>query len=86
MRERQSKGQRRKESDRGSWQTMQAAKAWFMSRGDDAFTTTQRAYGAIYGMVQRNAAMLSFVKAFWVMAVVFFLIIPAVAILGSVSV
>ncbi len=67
--------------DREAWQMLQAAKNWFMSRGDDAVTATQRAYGAIYGMIQRHAMMLSFVEAFWIMAVLFVLIIPAVAIL-----
>src|SRR5512146_2997277 len=64
--------------DPEAWRVLNAAKAWFMSRGDDAYTATQRAYGAIYGMVQRQAAMLSFVEAFWVMAVVFVIMIPAV--------
>ncbi len=67
--------------DPQTWQMLQAAKLWFISRGADAHTATQRAYGAVYGMVQRHAAMLSFVEAFWVMAVVFFLMIPAVLIL-----
>lgn len=67
--------------DPQTWQTLQSAKAWFMSRGDDAFTAAQRAHGAIYGMVQRHAMMLSFVEAFRIMAIVFILMIPAVLIL-----
>ena len=69
--------------DPQTWQMLQNAKAWFMSRGDDAFTATQRAHGAIYGMVQRHAMMLSFVEAFWIMAVVFALMIPAVFVLRA---
>ena len=67
--------------DRETWLMLQNAKAWFMSRGDDVFTATHRAYGAIYGMVQRHAMMLSFVEAFWIMTVLFVLMIPAVAVL-----
>jgi len=67
--------------DPETWQMLQAARAWFISRGADAHTATERAYGAVYGMVQRHAAMLSFVEAFWVMAMVFFLMIPFVFIL-----
>src|SRR5512146_515201 len=47
-------------------QMLRAAKEWFISRGSDPHTATMRAYGALYGMVQRHAAMLSFVEAFWV--------------------
>ncbi len=57
--------------DPETWQMLQAARAWFQGRGVDVHTATQRAYGAIYGMVQRHAAMLSFVEAFWIMAVMF---------------
>ena len=67
--------------DPESWKTLQAAKAWFISRGDDPFTAAQRAYGAVYGMIQRHAAMLAFLEAFWVMAVIFAVMIPAVFIL-----
>ena len=67
--------------DPQAWQMLQNARTWFMSRGDDAFTATQRAVGAVYGMVQRHAMMLSFVEAFWIMSVVFALMIPAVFLL-----
>lgn len=67
--------------DPETWQMLQAARHWFMSRGADAHTATQRAYAAVYGTVQRHAAMLAFVEAFWVMAVLFFLMIGLVLIL-----
>ena len=67
--------------DPETWQMLQAAKAGFISRGADPHTATQRAYGAMYGMVQRHAAMLSFVEAFWVMAVLFFAMIALVLVL-----
>ena len=69
--------------DHQAWQTLQNAKAWFISRGDDPYTAMQRAYAAVYGMVQRHAMMLSFGEAFWIMAVSFFVMIPTVAILRS---
>jgi len=67
--------------NRGTWQMLQATRAWFVSLGADPSTATQQAYGAVYGMMQRQAAMLSFVEAFRVMAVVFLLMIPVVFIL-----
>jgi DHA2 family multidrug resistance protein len=67
--------------DPQTWQMLQNARAWFQSHGSDAHTAARQAYGAVYGMVQRHAAMLSFVEAFWVMAVLFALMIPIVFIL-----
>jgi DHA2 family multidrug resistance protein len=67
--------------DPETWRVLQSARAWFQGRGADAHTAAQQAYGAIYGMVQRHAAMLSFVEAFWVMAVLFALMVPVVFIL-----
>ncbi|MFB3814157.1 MAG: DHA2 family efflux MFS transporter permease subunit [Terriglobales bacterium] len=60
----------------GLWRSMQA-------QGADGYTATRQALGAIYGMVQRHAAMLSFVDAFWVMGVVFALMLPFVAVLRN---
>jgi MFS transporter, DHA2 family, multidrug resistance protein len=59
---------------------LQQMKAYFISRGSDAYTAGQQATGAIYGMVQKHAAMLSFVDAFWVMAVIFVVVIPMAAV------
>jgi DHA2 family multidrug resistance protein len=67
--------------DPETWRMLQSAQAWFISRGADAHTAAQRAYGALYGTVQRHAAMLSFVEAFSVMAVMFLLMMPFVFIL-----
>ena len=53
-------------------------KAYFISRGSDAYTATKQATAAIYGMVQKHAAMMSFVEAFWVLAVIFMVVIPLV--------
>jgi DHA2 family multidrug resistance protein len=50
----------------------------FMAAGADAVTATNRAYGAMFGMVQRQAAMVSFVGLFQFLAVLFLLMIPLV--------
>ncbi len=50
--------------------------SWFQQQGADSYTASRRALGAMYLMVQRQAYMLSFVEAFWVMAVLFFAMMP----------
>ena len=47
-----------------------------VARGGDPTTALQRAYGVIWGMVQRQASMVSFVDTFLVMSVVFLLMLP----------
>jgi DHA2 family multidrug resistance protein len=47
-----------------------------IAHGSDPATALHRAYGAIWGMVQRQAAMVSFVDTFLVMSVVFLLMLP----------
>ncbi len=48
----------------------------FIAQGQDPATATQQAYGAVFGMVQRQATMLSFNDTFRLLAVTFLLIIP----------
>jgi MFS transporter, DHA2 family, multidrug resistance protein len=55
-----------------------ALRAYFMSRGADAVTATREAYGAIYGMVQQQAALLSYLNEFKFFGVVFLLMIPLI--------
>ena len=43
----------------------------------DAVTATQMAYQTIYGMVQRQAAVLSYIDDFWLLTVLCGLCIPA---------
>ncbi|HVZ18626.1 MAG TPA: DHA2 family efflux MFS transporter permease subunit, partial [Terriglobales bacterium] len=62
---------------------LEQMKAWFMSRGADAFTASRQALGAMYGMVQRHASMMSFVEAFWIMAVIFWVVTPLVILLRN---
>jgi DHA2 family multidrug resistance protein len=46
--------------------------------GSDAYTASQQAYGAVFGMMQREAAMLAFIKSFRLLGAMFFLMIPLV--------
>jgi MFS transporter, DHA2 family, multidrug resistance protein len=53
----------------------------FMAAGADVVTATNRAYGALFGVVQRQAAMVSFVGLFQLLAVLFFALLPLVLIM-----
>jgi len=50
----------------------------FVSAGADVTTATQQAYGALFGIVQRQAAIVSFVSLFELLAVVCIGILPLV--------
>ncbi len=67
----------------GTQQMLAGLQAWFHSRGADSFTAMRRAYAGLWGMVHRQAAMISFVEAFWVLAAIFFLMIPLVFIMRT---
>jgi DHA2 family multidrug resistance protein len=51
-------------------------KALFMSQGSSSATATKQAYQSIWGMVQRQAAMLSYNDTFFFMALMFVAMIP----------
>ena len=53
----------------------------FMASGADAVTATNRAYAAIFGMVERQAAMVSFVGIFQLLGLMFFAILPLILIM-----
>ncbi len=53
-------------------------KAGFIAAGADAATATNRAYFALSGMLQRQAAMVSFVTIFRGLGFLFLLLIPLV--------
>jgi DHA2 family multidrug resistance protein len=53
----------------------------FVAGGSDATTATSRAYAVLNGMVQRQAAMVSFVGLFQLLAVLFFLMLPLILIM-----
>lgn len=52
-----------------------------MRGGSDSYTASQQAYGAMFGMIQREAAMLGFVKCFRLLAIIFFCMIPLILIM-----
>ncbi len=45
-------------------------------QGQNLAIATKQAQALVYGMVQRQAAMLSFVDNFWIMGVIFLCAIP----------
>jgi DHA2 family multidrug resistance protein len=47
-----------------------------VAHGADPATAARQAYGAIWGMVQRQAAMAAFIDTFRAMAIVFLLVLP----------
>ncbi len=60
---------------------LEALGTWFHTNGADPYTASRRALAAFYGMVERHAAMLSFVEAFWVMGVTFLVMLPFILLL-----
>ncbi len=62
---------------------MRGMKGWFMSQGSNSAEATRQSLDAIYGMVQQQAALLSFVEAFWVMGVIFLAMLPLVLLLRN---
>jgi DHA2 family multidrug resistance protein len=55
--------------------------AFFMSQGRDAATATRQAYAAVWGMVQRQAAMLSYDDVFLFLAIMFLVMFPFIFIM-----
>jgi MFS transporter, DHA2 family, multidrug resistance protein len=55
----------------------------FVSRGSDLVTATRQAEAAVYAMVRRQAAMLSFTDVFRVLAVVFVALLPLLLIMKT---
>lgn len=53
-------------------------RAAFMAAGADAVTATTRAHAAMFGMVQRQAAMVSFVGVFQLLGFMFIALVPLV--------
>ncbi len=57
--------------------------SWFQMQGSNSVDAARQSLGAIYGMVQQQAAMLSFVEAFWVMGLIFLGMIPLLFLLRN---
>jgi len=64
--------------DPASQQMFLQMRSAFMAAGADMVTATQRAYAALFGMVSRQAAMVSFVGLFELLGIIFLLMIPLV--------
>jgi DHA2 family multidrug resistance protein len=64
--------------DPASQQFLASMKSAFVARGSDGVTAVQQGYGAAFGLVQRQAAMMSFIDAFWAMGVVFLALLPVI--------
>lgn len=65
----------------GSTMMIERLRDGFIARGADVATATRRAYAAVFGMVERQAAMLSFNSAFWLLAILFIAILPCILIM-----
>ena len=63
--------------------TMRGMTAWFQMHGSNSVEASRKALGAMYGMVQQQAMMLSFVEAFWVMGVIFLGMVPLLLLLRN---
>jgi DHA2 family multidrug resistance protein len=59
-------------------QTIEGLRGLFISQGKDAATATHQAYASVWGMVQQQAAMLSYNDTFRFLAVTFLLMLPLV--------
>ena len=57
--------------------------SWFQTHGYNSVDAAKKSLGAIYGMVQQQAAMLSFVEAFWVMGLIFLCMVPLLFLLRN---
>ena len=59
-----------------TWAYVKGLESTMMAHGADPVTAQHQAYGAIWGMVQRHAAMAAFIDTFRLMAIVFLLVLP----------
>jgi len=64
--------------DTGSQALLAQMKAAFIAAGADAATAASRANAALFGLVQRQAAMVSFVSIFWLLGSLFVVLIPLI--------
>jgi MFS transporter, DHA2 family, multidrug resistance protein len=67
--------------DSGSRATLEGLQGAFEAHGMPAATAAKQAYAALYGMMARQATMLSFVQVFRVLAGIFVLLLPLLMIM-----
>jgi MFS transporter, DHA2 family, multidrug resistance protein len=71
-------------SDLRTQNMMHGLQSWFAQHQPlSAYDAAHKSWGAIYLMVQQQSAMLSFVEAFWVMAVIFWAMAPLLLLLRN---
>jgi hypothetical protein len=56
-------------------------RGWFMQQGSHSVEAMKKSMGAMYGMIQQQAALLSFVEAFWIMGVILLCMLPLLSFL-----
>lgn len=61
-----------------SMEALEGLRRSMMARGMDSITALQRSYGAIYGRLQQQAALLSFNETFWLLSLLFLVMLPLV--------
>ncbi len=64
--------------DLRSQTTFERMRAAFMASGADFATATERAYAALFGLVQQQASMVSFVRLFQLLGGLFVILVPLV--------
>jgi MFS transporter, DHA2 family, multidrug resistance protein len=64
--------------DPSSQQWFRALQGMFLGAGFGPDVADRRAYGVLFGMVQRQAAMLAFIDLFMLLTVLFLLMVPLV--------
>jgi DHA2 family multidrug resistance protein len=74
-------GERITAYDPASQSMLAQLKAGFMARGADAVTATERAYGALHGILIQQASMVSFVWLFRLLGTIFLMMIPLILIM-----
>jgi DHA2 family multidrug resistance protein len=57
---------------------LEAARQGFLAAGADPVTAARRAYAALFGAVQQQAAMVAFVHVFRTLAIIFLLLLPLI--------
>jgi DHA2 family multidrug resistance protein len=57
-------------------QMMSGATAALTTRGSDPVQAAAQAHGLVYGLLQRQAAMMAFVDDFWILGAVFMCLVP----------
>jgi hypothetical protein len=62
---------------------LRGLQSWFQVHGFNSVDASKKALAAVYGMVQQQAAMLSFVEAFWVMGAIFLGMLPLLFLLRN---